>query len=136
MKAILATLSRKLDTLPLNQSLNHRPNVANEMCALCSNPYHTIKNYPLIQPIKRLILSRYMPCNHMRKPSIVLIHPHIILIEGITLIYLGSKINLCQTKENKNLVCSINNLSLLTQYIPLPNNLCLNLLYTNKENIL
>ena len=47
MKAILATLSRKVDALILNQSMNHHPSVANESCALCSNLSHTAQNYPL-----------------------------------------------------------------------------------------
>ncbi|KAH9723226.1 cysteine-rich receptor-like protein kinase 10 [Citrus sinensis] len=35
-----ATLSKKVDALALNQSTKHHPNVANEICALCSNLSH------------------------------------------------------------------------------------------------
>ncbi|XP_024044701.1 uncharacterized protein LOC107174952 [Citrus sinensis] len=46
VKATLATLSRKVDALALNQSMNHHPSVANEVCALCSNLSHTAQNCP------------------------------------------------------------------------------------------
>ncbi|KAH9801696.1 hypothetical protein KPL71_001121 [Citrus sinensis] len=46
VKSTLATLSRKVDALALNQSMNHHPSVANEVCALCSNLSHTAHNYP------------------------------------------------------------------------------------------
>ena len=46
MKSTLATLSRKVDALALNQSMNHHPSVANEVCALCSNLSHTAQNCP------------------------------------------------------------------------------------------
>ena len=44
VKSTPATLSRKVDVLALNQSMNHHPSVANEVCALCSNPSHTAQN--------------------------------------------------------------------------------------------
>ena len=74
-----------------------------------------------------------MPYNHMKNLLIVHIHPYIILIGGITLIP-QNKTSLYQTKEDSNLACAINNLSLLTKYIILFNNLCFNLLHPNKEN--
>ncbi|KAH9722991.1 hypothetical protein KPL70_006933 [Citrus sinensis] len=46
VKATLATLSRKVDALALNQSMNHHPSVANEVCAICFNLSHTAQNYP------------------------------------------------------------------------------------------
>ncbi|KAH9750930.1 hypothetical protein KPL71_014077 [Citrus sinensis] len=46
VKATLTTLSRKVDALALNQSMNHHPSVANEVCALCSNLSHTAQNCP------------------------------------------------------------------------------------------
>ncbi|XP_024036226.1 uncharacterized protein LOC112096775 [Citrus clementina] len=46
VKATLATLSRKVDALALNKSMNHHPSVANEVCAICSNLSHTAQNYP------------------------------------------------------------------------------------------
>ncbi|KAH9723595.1 hypothetical protein KPL70_007173 [Citrus sinensis] len=46
MKSTLATLSRKVDGLVINQSINHHPSVANEVCALCSNLSHTAQNCP------------------------------------------------------------------------------------------
>lgn len=46
VKSTLATLSRKVDALALNQSMNHHPSVANEVCALCSNLSHTAQNCP------------------------------------------------------------------------------------------
>jgi len=46
VKATLATLSRKVDALALNQSMNHHPSVVNEVCAICSNLCHTAQNCP------------------------------------------------------------------------------------------
>ncbi|KAK9209124.1 hypothetical protein WN944_001488 [Citrus x changshan-huyou] len=46
MKSTLATLSRKVDALVMNQSINHHPSVANEVCAICSNLSHTAQNCP------------------------------------------------------------------------------------------
>ncbi|KAH9803331.1 hypothetical protein KPL71_001722 [Citrus sinensis] len=46
VKSTLATLSRKVDALALNQSMNHHPSVANEVCAICSNVSHTAQNCP------------------------------------------------------------------------------------------
>lgn len=46
VKTTLAMLSRKVDALSLNQSMNHHPSVANEVCALCSNLSHTAQNCP------------------------------------------------------------------------------------------
>ncbi|KAH9705608.1 hypothetical protein KPL70_011947 [Citrus sinensis] len=46
VKSTLATLSRKVDALALNQSMNNHPSVANEVCALCSNLSHTAQNCP------------------------------------------------------------------------------------------
>ncbi|KAH9723597.1 hypothetical protein KPL70_007175 [Citrus sinensis] len=46
VKATLATLSRKVDALALNQSMNHHPSVDNEVCAICSNLSHTAQNCP------------------------------------------------------------------------------------------
>ena len=73
MKATLTTLSTKVDALALNQSINHHSSVANEVCTLCSNFSHTAQNFHHYQPIKRLILSRYMPYNHIRKPPTILL---------------------------------------------------------------
>jgi len=46
MKSTLSTLSRKVDVLVMNQSINHHPSVANEVCAICSNLSHTTQNCP------------------------------------------------------------------------------------------
>ncbi|KAH9750378.1 hypothetical protein KPL71_013853 [Citrus sinensis] len=46
VKSTLTTLSRKVDALALNQSINHHPSVVNEVCALCSNLSHTAQNCP------------------------------------------------------------------------------------------
>ncbi|KAH9803520.1 hypothetical protein KPL71_001801 [Citrus sinensis] len=46
VKSTLATLSRKVDALALNQSMNHHPSIANEVCAICSNLSHTAQNCP------------------------------------------------------------------------------------------
>ena len=46
MKSTLATLSRKVDALVMNQSINHHPSVANEVCAICSYLSHTSQNCP------------------------------------------------------------------------------------------
>ena len=45
-KATLATLSKKVDALTLNQSMNYHPSVASEVCALYSNLSHTSQNCP------------------------------------------------------------------------------------------
>ena len=46
VKSTLAALSKKVDALALNQSMNHHPSVANEICALYSNLSHTTHNCP------------------------------------------------------------------------------------------
>ncbi|KAK9184113.1 hypothetical protein WN943_024459 [Citrus x changshan-huyou] len=46
MKATLANLSKKVEVLTLNQSMNHHPSLAYEVCALCSNLSHMTHNCP------------------------------------------------------------------------------------------
>ena len=45
VKTTLSTLSRKVDALSLNQSMDHHSSVANEVCALCSNLSHKTQKF-------------------------------------------------------------------------------------------
>lgn len=46
MKATLDNLSKKVEVLTINQSMNHHLSVANEICAICSNLSHMTQNCP------------------------------------------------------------------------------------------